>query len=325
MTFLSCNNIKREIPIVHLEQTMKIDELSDSTYFRRISTMLYDDSYIYMSDEYNGRILQLDRNLKLLSTIGRRGQGPQDFAGLGCIILWEDTLLCLNIGGSTLSAFKTDGHFIDNYQISDRSLTDGNFCIDNEGFLYFTSYLDSFPVIKYDRNMNRQFGFGEWNEPENIQYRFIKNNYLITCFDNKILTLQTDDPIINMYDTNGKHLLKTKLPDQLFKRRLAFKKSEQERDPSSAKKIYTLFSDIKSVNSRLYLLYIDHDKDNMPYKNKIVELLFNDNDFIISKVYSLSKNDDAWYSSFTISKDSLIIASNSSMKINPYIGVYQIK
>jgi len=324
ITFLSCNDKNREVPIVYLDQMRKIEELSDSTFVRSINNIICDD-YIYAADEDNRRILQLDYNLNLLSTIGSRGQGPRNFAGLGCIALWKDTLLGLNIGGSTLSTFTTNGQFVDRYPFLDRSLSQNNFCIDDEGFLYFTSYLDSFPVIKYDRQMNRLFGFGEWNEPENKEYRMIKNDYLIAYFDDKILTLQIDDPVINMYNNKGKHLLKKRLPEQLFEKRLAFKKSEQERDPSSIKKVYRLFGDIIAVNNRLYLLYIDHDKDNKPYCNKIVELVFENNDFRISKVYSLSKNDDAWYNSFAITKDNLIIATSASIKVNPYIGVYQMK
>ena len=323
--FLSCNKFNNKIPIVDLEPSIEINELSDSTFFNSIRYMVCGD-YIYASDEENGRILKLDTNLNLLGTIGNSGQGPKEFAGIGCIAFWKDTILALNVGGSTLSTFTTDGKFIDRYSIgTDYSITQYNFCIDDEGFLYFTSTLDSFPIVKYDRKMNRLFGFGEWNAPENKEFRSALNNNLIAYFDDKIITVQTDAPVINMYRKDGKHLLKKELPEQLFKRRLIYKKNEQEKNAANFKKVYGLFGSIATLDNKIYLLYIDQDNQSHAYKNKIVELLFENNDFIINKVYSLSNCSGDWFGSFVFAKGNKLIASKAGVRVNPSLNVYQLK
>lgn len=319
---LSCNKIiTNKTELINIEPSIVIDELSDSTFFRGISYMVYND-YIYATDEQNGRVLKLDTNLKLFGTVGNSGQGPQEFAGIGNLAVWKDTVLALNYGGLALNTYLIDGKFIDRHSLrTDPSLTTNNFCLDNEGFLYFTSVLDSFPIVKYDRKMNRLFGFGEWIEPKNEEFRRFFNNYLICYFDNKILTFQLDAPVVNMYEKDGRHLLKKEFSSQLFEKRLKFKKTEQEKDAANLKKVYMLFYSITSINNKIYLLYIDHDNENYPNCNKVVELLYENNDFVINQAYSLSRLSQDWFVSIVATNDHQIVASNGSMA---KLCVYQL-
>ena len=320
----SCNqNPDNVITRIYLEPSVVIEELRDSTYFRGISHMFYDHC-IYASDDINGRILQLDLDLNLLSTIGTKGQGPGEFFRTGSLAVWKDTVLAINMGGLTLNTYTTDGKYIDGHSfVDDPSLSLFNFCMDNEGFLYFTSHLDSFPVVKYDQKMNRLFGFGEWIEPENQEFRLYLNNYLVHYFDDKILTLQLDAPIINLYGKDGQHLLKKELPALIFEKRLRFKQIEQAKDAANLRKIYGLFSSLTSIDNKLYLLYVDHDYHNLPFSNKVVELIFEDNDFFINKVYTLTHN--GWFLSIVATNDNRLIASNASMQVNPALYVYPLK
>jgi len=323
--FLSCNkSLNEKVSMIDLEPSMEIEELSDSTFFRGIYSMIFSDC-IYAVDEFNGRILKLDTNLNLLNTIGRIGQGPQELAGIGCIGVWKDTLLAINVGGKRLNTYSAYGQFIESHLFDDIYIAQNNFCIDDEGFLYFTSIIDSFPIVKYDRNMNRQFSFGNWIEPDNKDFRRYLNDYHIAFIDNKIITVQTDAPIINMYDKDGKHLLKKELPEQLFKKRLMFKKTEQEKDAANMKKIYKLFSCISTIDNKIYLPYIDHDDEqNIPYINKVVEIIFKNNDFIINKVYVLSRDNKGWFNTIVITNSNKIIASNPSLQMDPTISVFQM-
>jgi len=326
LLLISCNqHSDNDVIFVDLTPCIVIDELSDSTLFRGISYMFNNNDVIYATDDLNGRILKLNTDLNLLGTIGKSGQGPHEFAGIGALSIWKDTILAVNLGGLSLNAYTDYGQYIDRYSFTnDPSLTVYSFCIDNEGYIYFTSLLDSFPVIKYDRKMNRQFGFGEWIEPENKQFRIFLNNFIPFYFDNKILTLQVDAPVINMYGKDGQHLMRKELPTKLFRKRLLFKQNEQKKDAANKRKVYKLFSSITSINNKIFILYVDHDKDNRPFKNKVVELLYENNDFIIKKVYNLSQSNKDWFESIVVTEDNKIIASNASMLVNPSISVYQL-
>ena len=320
--FLSCN-IFNDVKYVNLEPITIIEELSDSTFFRDIPFITGYNDYVYASDNTNGRILILDSNLNLIRTVGNRGQGPGEFNWIGDLIVYNDTLLVIDAG--KLNTFTIDGIFIESYSFSnDQSLSHNNFCVDNEGNLFFTSTLDSFPIVKYDKKMNRLFGFGEWIDPQNKEYRRFLNNYLIAYFNDKIITVQIDAPVINIYEKSGTHIFSKQLPEQLFKKRLNFKKHEQGREASNLKKIYMLFGSIKCIDNKIFISYIDHDEDNIPNLKKIVELIYENNDIIINKVYSLAKDNRGWFTSFYVTKYNKIIASNASMQVDPYIGVYQL-
>jgi hypothetical protein len=271
------------------------------------------DDCIFASDQQNGRILKLDTDLNLLGTIGQSGQGPEEFAGIGCLAVYKDTVMAVNFNGVSLNSFTKDGHFTGRYSFAnDPSIMEHNFCIDNEGFLYFASKLDSFPIMKYDRQMNRLYGFGEWISPENKEFRNALNNYLVSCIEDKIITIQEDAPIINLYEKEGKHLLRKELPAQLFEKRLKFKENEQAKNPANLKKTYILFASPMIVGNTIYLLYIDHNDQNLPVSNKVVELLYENNEFTIKKVYSLSRQKKDWFVAIAVTEDKKMIAANAS-------------
>ena len=113
--------------------------------------------------------------------------------------------------------------------------------------------------------------------------------------DDKILTIQKDAPVINMYSKYGEHLYKKELPEKIFERRLRFKNNEQGKDAANLRLIYVLFGSITSINNKVYLTYVDHDDNSKPYTNKVVELLYENNDFIINKVYTLRQNNTGWF------------------------------
>ena len=306
----SCKRTNNEISYIRLEPIASIDELNDSSFFKGISYMLYNDNCVYASDDHNSRILKLDTALNFLGAIANGGPGPEEFAGIGCIAVYKDTVLAVNYGGLSLNSYTKDGLFIDRHSIKDPSITENNFCLNGDGFLYFTSKLDTFPIVKYDRNMNRLQGFGDWIAPENKEDRYILNNYLISCLDDKIFTIQMDAPIIHLYGKDGQLLLRKELSPQLFEKRLKFRESEQRKNPSNLKKVYILFSSITSFDNKIYVLYIDHDDRNLPVKNKVIELVYKNNDFIINKIYDLNRQD--WFSSIVVTSDNRLIALNVS-------------
>ena len=153
-----------------------------------------------------------------------------------------------------------------------------------------------------------------------------------SCYDNSdrlsVVELEPnvkDAPVINVYGKDGMHLLKKNLPEELFKKRLLFKKREQEKDASNLRKVYGLFGSVSTVDNKIYLTYVDHDEQDIPYKNKVVEILFENNDFIINRVFSLSKEKSGWFEAIAVTNDNRIVVSNASIQENPSISVYQLK
>jgi hypothetical protein len=305
LSLFFCNSCNKDTGFekIDLHPSLVISQLSDSSYFKDIYFMNYYKNSIYASDNYNGRILRLDKNLNLISSIGNSGQGPGEFVELGCTEVFNDTLYAID--SQRMSLFSLDGKLINTYNnVNANKATFNKFCVDNGGSFYFNSVLDNGPVVKYDKFMTEKFAFGDWNELQNTEYKVASNQFDILFFQDKVLSINQEQPQFNFYDKNGTLLSSDYINDEIFSSRLNFRKSEHEKNIANKKKTYKLFSSVTTYKNKIFLLYIDHNKENgRPLCNKIVELMYEDNILKINKVYQL---EDSWYSSICCTSDGLI-------------------
>jgi hypothetical protein len=153
--FVACKDPK-EIKLIELKPVQTLTALSDSSYFKYVSGITVDNDYVYASDVYNNRVIKMDKDLNLVSFIGFNGQGPGGFTYVGPSVVQDDTVYVVE-NGFKLSVFDKENHFIRSSTMNDHSLE--GVCGDNEGTLYFSSRLDSLPIVKYDRCMNRLGAF----------------------------------------------------------------------------------------------------------------------------------------------------------------------
>lgn len=215
-----------------------------------------------------------------------------------------------------MNLFSLDGAFIKSYGFKDQSLTYNSFCIDNEGFLYFNSVLDTLPFVKYDRMMKRVSAFGEWLMPNDELSKKAMNNFMIANFQNKILCIQREFPRLDLYNTDGTLSISKELDSDLFQSRIKFRENEHNKDPNNKRKVYNLFSSVSIYGNKIYLLYIDHyAKDGRVNCNKIVELTYSGDDFTITNVYQL-END--WYISICHTGGNMICFSGSATEFHIY-------
>jgi hypothetical protein len=313
----SCEE-KKSHEITQLKTAQTIDELSDSSFFKDVTHISYYKDFFYVADSYNGRIVKLDNNLNLALSMGRTGEGPGEFLGMNCVGSYKDTLYAASSRSLKMNRFTIDGDFIDDHRILDYSMISNYFCIDNKGGLYFNSIFDSAPVVKFDRLMNRQFAFGTWIEAETEERKIALNNFQVLYFQNKILTVQCEEPLISLYEEDGTLMLSQKIDSDVFKSRLQFKQQQLGISPSAQqnKNVYMLFCSITSYENKLYMLYIDHDKEsNRPRCNKLIELSYEDNEFKIDNIYQL---EDSWYTAICCVKDRLICFSATRSELQVY-------
>jgi hypothetical protein len=287
--------------IVYIEPYLTIEELSDSTFFKDVYCIIHDAKYLYASDTYNGRVLKFDLEMNYLGSIGARGQGPGEFSALNGIVCLNDTLYAINCNIGELNVFTTDGKFVETVQKEGIVTVPDRYCMDESKFIYVCSCLDTFPLVKYDAGMNRQFGFGtrQGGDDEKIS----ANMYKLHLFGNDILSVKEDEPLLTLYDRQGGMLLNRRIDNPLFSSRLLFKKQEQEKDPANRKRTYKLFYDIAISGNDVYLLYIYHDSENLPCCNRIAKLVFENNDFRFVEAYQLP---DVWYASICIVGNRLV-------------------
>jgi hypothetical protein len=291
---------------------MIIYELSDSTFFKDVICIIHDGGKLYASDTYNKRVLTFDTQMKYLGCAGNQGLGPKEFAGMGGLACLKDTLYIVDASG--LKTFTTDGRFIRSVKLPDLSIEPYIFCMDESGCIYFSSRTESLPIVKYDNRMNRQFSFG--NRTGVDDEKISGNIYLLHYFSSRILSVKRDEPVITLYDDKGETLLSQKIDHDIFNSRLSFKIREQGKNPANRKKTYHLYESITSFENKVYLLYINHDSQNIPCCNNVVELVYKNNEFSIGNMYQL--DEDEWYISICHVDNKLVCYSGKSQAFHIY-------
>jgi hypothetical protein len=300
--------------IVRLQPSAVISELSDSTFFKSVLCITHDSCHIYASDTHNGRILKFDWKMNYMGSIGAHGQGPEEFACLGGVACLNDTVYAIECTG--LKVFTADSRFVRSAgNEGNRRIEPFAFCLDESGFIYLCSSVDTFPLVKYDTQIIRRFGFGsrQGSEDEKIS----GNQYMLQLFGDHILSVKKDDPFFTLYNRQGEALMNKRIDDRIFSSRLSFKKQEQEKDPANRKKTYGLFGAVTTSGNEVYLLYIYHDAENRPYCNRIARLVFENNDFHLAGVYQLP---DAWYLAISLAGNRLVCYSG----INEEFQIYEL-
>ncbi|MDR0394183.1 MAG: 6-bladed beta-propeller [Tannerella sp.] len=286
--------------IVCIEPCLTVEELNDSTFFKDVYGIIHDTKHIYASDTYNGRVLKFDLDMNYQGSIGTRGQGPGEFPALGGIVCLNDTLYALNCNNGDLSVLTTGGKFVETVRKEEIITFPDRYCMDESKCIYVCSPIDPFPLVKYDAGMNRRFGFGTRRESGD---NMLSAERLLYLFGNNILSIKADEPLLALYDRQGKILLDRRIDNHLFSSRLLFKKQEQEKNPANGKKGYKLFYDIAVSGDIVYLLHIYHDSDNRPYCNRIARLVFENGNFRFIDAYQLP---DAWYTSICLVGNRLV-------------------
>ena len=304
----ACNN--HTITTIELSPYKRISEIKDSSFFKDVMGFMSDGKFIYASDTYTNRVLKFDMDMEHVASIGEYGQGPENFMHIGKIMDINDTLYVLDIGG--LKRFTKQGAFIESISLSDFSIDPHRCCKDEEGNIYASSQMDTYPIVKYSRNMEKITSFGE--RITDKYNSIFTNNYLLNSFNNHILAIKKDDPLFKIYDKYGNLKFEKELMSPVFNSRLTFKKNEIEKNSENNKKSYNLFESSAIIGNRIYLLFIDNEGGNYRTScNKVAEIIYENNDLFIDKIYQLE--DGNWYISIQVIDNKLICYNGTKQEI----------
>ena len=276
--------------VTELKAPIIIGELNDSTFFKEVISIASDNSYIYAADAYNRRIIKFDENMNYIMSIGSKGEGPDNFVSLSNLRCVNDTLYINDYNG--FKTVTTDGVFVSTTKMPHIEIDPYSFCMDQSNNVYVSSKVDSLPLVKYDIHMNYISTFGEWlGEDKNPA----ENLYLLDYFNDMILSIKRDEPVISLYNEDGVEIASQTISHDIFKSRLLFKKQQYQQNAMNKRRItHSLFMSVSSYQNRVFLLTIDHDNiDSWAKCNKIIELIFSNNHFSINNIYQLDK--DSWY------------------------------
>ena len=96
----------------HMEKLWEIREVG-SEIFANIGEMEADDrETLYVVDRKNFKVFIIDKNGKLVSSFGRRGEGPGEFKQLGSCFLVNDQLVFPDRRSNKVHYFSKEGKFL---------------------------------------------------------------------------------------------------------------------------------------------------------------------------------------------------------------------
>jgi len=94
---------------------IRLIPLNDSslTYFGNDPDIFYDKQEFYVADKNgNGKVYRINDNGNLISIIGEKGRGPNEYLDIKNIQVEGDTVYIFSSPNITISKFLTDGSFI---------------------------------------------------------------------------------------------------------------------------------------------------------------------------------------------------------------------
>lgn len=131
-------NIKKSYPLSPSIDTVKFTrlELPESYFFGRVKDILFDDSGIYVADSKQDIVYRFNSDGTFLNLIGKRGEGPGEYAELTSCFLGKNSIYIADIGLCRIYEYSFDGDYIGTIShpfelVYDyiRELPNGIFCV----------------------------------------------------------------------------------------------------------------------------------------------------------------------------------------------------
>jgi len=282
--FFSCNeNVK--IAEKKLTVDIEIDALSDSTFFKQMLSLVFNDGKLYCAEESRSQILVLDENLKLINAIGNLGQGPEDILYASFITVFKDTVI-IKGGNQRMQLFHSDGKFIG----SEKTCYETcfwpycRFVYKNNIFIGDARDSDTYAHVKCSPDLGAVKYFGErYKFPDPVQEKIRNNRYLLDGGD-YLISVSDNVPIIEKYDYETGRLLSIFDLSKIE----PIKTRMKEADAVNKNNSYLCYVlDCNIFNDKVYLLC--NMTTDRYYANTVVVLDCID-DFKVDSKYSLPSN-----------------------------------
>ena len=107
-------NIKESYPLSTFIDTGEVHSfgIAGILLFGRVGDILFDDSGIYAVDSKQDIVYRFNSDGTFLNTIGKRGEGPGEYAGTYILLLGKNSIYIADIYISRIYEYSFDGDYI---------------------------------------------------------------------------------------------------------------------------------------------------------------------------------------------------------------------
>lgn len=247
----------RDLPECRLFPIRQEEAVSDTIFFGYIPNFLVKGDRIYIPDEIRGQLIVADTSFRLVRTIGRKGEGPGEFAQPLRLSLTDNGWLWANGHGRGFLAHDTLGNLKATVKYKGQMIT--QFFADEQARVW-----TSIPgeaegdILVYDTTSHIVKGIANRFEhvPES-RIDDLSRCHLIRASKETFYAIGISEAIIRLFDLNGNLLEECNLRAHPIVQRY-FEDCERKRqslgsDPNKA--VFVIFQDAVAIDeSTLYLL-----------------------------------------------------------------------
>ena len=255
---VSCCQQETSLDFVQCEVLSSMEQYPDSSYFKEISCMYYQNNKLYLFDKSRGDVAVDAFSGNLFYTVGKIGQGPTEVAApTGFSVLPNGNVALLDGGNLSLKIYNESG-FVTSYDVpsgsDNRFFTEGN-------KTYLTLATDTSSYVKTSSSWKRGTNDGlelhgsSLHITDDPGMNIIRNRRHLVKGEGCLYAIPSSYPVIERYELGSEKLLDT------------FDLSEIDcigniwssigRNTSSPKSFYIFLKDVYYADGKLYILYAD--------------------------------------------------------------------
>lgn len=232
----------------------------DSTFFKGISCLFFEENKLYMFDPSRADVAVLDIDRDTFYTIGKFGEGPKEVVSPTGFYVQKDTVYISDAGAMALKLYDGKG-FIESVSVP--TCNEFRFFIDNDT-VYATTMTDSSCYVKTAINWDRvnnndiQFCGDVFTMTEYADMNMLRNQRHLVKGKDCLYTICPSYPVVEKYDLHKNKLLAScDLSDiGVIKDNLSYIKQKN----TSPRSFFTYLCDAYWDEGKLYLLCATWEK-----------------------------------------------------------------
>lgn len=316
---LSCD-YNHENNTISIYPTKVINRFSDSTYFSNVTSITATDNAYFFSDMKNSRIVKTNHKLEVINSIGRFGEGPDEFVEAAEIYTNNNELYVFDEGNIRINYYKNDiwvnrtkvpyfGPFLERFYIEDDSLI-VNSSKNESSFIY---------KFNFQGEIVDEYYFKEpslWDNQTMIRAA----SHLFRDLNYHTIAIPINEPIVLMIDSSWNYHLSFSLANNpALRAQIIYMKNEYFKLAYNTTSI--LFEDAcLDDNNNLFLLSYHLDYLNERHYNIVLRYKIYDNNIHYLKSYKLLNNSGGdWYNSFVVKNDTLVAFEYQNCEIHQFL------
>lgn len=306
---LSCNNYS-VVERIDIKPLVSRDNLNDSIFFGDISEIVEYSSELYFLDYTTGEIIVSDTDFNYKRGIGKVGNAHNEYMDVSSFSISGDTVLVNDSGHSRFQAYDTSGNHLFSYNYS-RLLVGFS-----ERFAFKDNHVtissrDS-AYVEIDISCENKFELsGKRINFKDSKQNAIRNYCSFFYFEDKIISISDNLPIIRIYDKKG--LTETSYDYQSIEfvdKQMKYSESQQE----SSNTYFVLVSDCYVYKNRIYILVAENTNQYMV--NKIVVFQIDNHNINIEKILILNGER---YGALSVSDNNMFVFNLDENTIEKYL------